>query len=1066
MNTKNQYNNIIADRDRQERLAESQRLASQPLVYGERAPYPNLKLEHLQELVEGSGVDPDLAKLNVKSLSGTEIYEYLLYELPNSERRNDGRLRDKHLNRYAHCEKGGWWCSGVDVVTDEDAEWGQLKPDRPYRYVEQPKGFGPASKAKTKIIKYEGPRNVPTEILALKVTLSIWKAIAKRYDVPLPENIIVTDDGRAFGFWAWVKANPQIPVILTEGAKKAGALLTAGYAAIALPGINNGYRQEKNNYGNKIGFPYLIPQLEVFAIEGREIIFCFDNDIKPKTIKNVRTAIAKTGKLFVKAGCRVSVITWSYPEKGVDDLIVARGQDCFHDLYQARIPLSKFNLTSLLDLSKYSPLRVNEHHLDDNLVFPEDAQIIALKSPKGTGKTTRLIPIVRKATALGKPVLVITHRIQLAKALCDKKHFGIDHVKEIKNSKTGGILGYGLCIDSLHPNSKQTHFNPEDWSEAVVIIDECEQVIWHMLDSSTCQDNRVAIIENFQQLLKTVIGTGGKIYLSDADLSCIAIDYVQKLIELPVKTWVVENVYCSSKKRKLINYSGSDPSELVTALVNAIKRGEKPLIHTTGQKAKSRWGSINLESYLKQLFPDLKIIRIDRDSVSDPKHPAYGCMSNLDAILGGYDVAIASPVIETGVSIDIKGHFDSVWCIAQGVQTVDAVCQAVERLREDVPRHIWVKKTAKGNRIGNGSTSIRGLMASQHKLTTANMQLLHRAGIDEFDELDVSYSPESLNTWAKRACVVNAGKNNYREQVINKLLSEGYELASPSTVDIENSGEIKEQIDDLRNQNYREYCQAVPQVKTPTDAELKELNKPKAKTREERLKERKGNLIKRYGIEVTPGLVEQDDDGWYPQLQLHYYLTVGNIYLAERDRRSLSRIKEQGNNRAFKPDVNKKQLSAQVKTLQLIGIEQFLNSDTEFTKHSLAQWFEKIIQLRFDIQTVLGVSINPEKDSAIAVAGRILKKLGLSLEFQHQVRIDGKRVRVYRGCNLNPDERSAVFSNWLRRDSSQATVTPFSKEFIYLGEPGISLCVLAPKPNTLERASKIGKIILLQNKSR
>ncbi|MEL6499862.1 MAG: plasmid replication protein, CyRepA1 family [Cyanobacteria bacterium J06623_1] len=985
-----------------------------------------LKEQHLQEWLD-SAVDPELARLNVESLSGFEPYEKLLYALPDSERRNDGRLRDRWLKRYSQVEQGGWWVSGVDVLTGEESLWGQFKPDIPKTSTKE-KGFGRPAKVKT--IKYEAPPKASTEIIALKVTLPIWEAIASRYDVPLPEDITVTKEGRALGFWAWVIANPEVPIIITEGAKKAGSLLSAGYAAIALPGIFNGYRQEKDNYGNKIGLPYLIPQLKTFATKERGINFCFDNDIKTKTAENVRTAICKTGKLFAREGCRVSVINWNYPEKGVDDLIAARGKDCFEKVYKARIPLSKFNLIGLLDLSKYQPLKVDERYLGDNLIPLQDAQIIGLRSPKGTGKTEWLSYQTEQAISEGKPVLVIAHRIQLAKALCAR--FGIDHIEEIRSSETGGVLGYGLCIDSLHPNS-QAYFNPEDWSEAIVIIDECEQVIWHMLDSSTCQDNRIAIIENFQQLLKVVIGTGGKIYLSDADLSCIAIDYVKKLINIPVSTWVVENVYCSSKKRKLISYSGSNPSELLAALTKAIARGEKVLIHTTGQKAKSKYGSINLESYLKQQFPDLKILRIDRDSVSEPNHPAYGCMNKLDAVLSNYDVVIASPVIETGVSIDLKDHFNSVWCIAQGVQTVDAVCQAVERLREDIPRHIWIKTTAKGNRIGNGSTSIRGLLASQHKLTTANIRLLQQAGINEFDELDTSFSPESLITWAKRACVVNAGKNNYRDEVKDKLLSEGYELAEPTDDDIEGSGEVKEQIEDTCNQKYQEYCQVIPQVQTPTDAELEELNNKKAKTQEERFKERKGNLIKRYGVEVTSELVEKDDDGWYPQLQLQYYLTLGNQYLAERDRRSLSRIKEQGNNRAFKPDINKKQLSAQVKTLQLIGIEQFLNPDTEFTKHSLAQWFEKIIPLRFDIQTVLGVSINPEKDTAIAVAQRILKKMGLSLEFQHQIRIDGKRVRVYRGCNLDPDQRSAVFDNWLKRDMSQGSVTPFSKEDIHTG---------------------------------
>ncbi|MGL5938877.1 MAG: plasmid replication protein, CyRepA1 family [Waterburya sp.] len=970
--------------------------------------------KHSQEWLK-SAVDKILIKLNVKSLEGYEPLDRLLYGLSNEDRRNDGRIRDKILNRYAHTEHGGWWVSGIDILTGFESLWGQFKPDCPYQYQEEYRGFDPQSKAKNKIIKYEPPKNVPTEIFALSVPLHLWKAIALRYDIPLPENIVVTEDGKANGFWAWVIEHPSVPLIITEGAKKAGALLTAGYVAVALPGIYNGYRQKKDDYGNKIGLPTLIPQLKAFAQKEREIIFCFDNDVKPKTVKNVRMAIASTGRLFAKQGCRVSAITWIYPEKGVDDLIAALGVDCFNELYKARLPLSRFNLISLLDLSKYNPLQINERYLSENLVTPEFAQIIGLRSPKGTGKTEWLVRRIQKFIREGKPVLVITHRIQLAKALCAR--FGIDHIEEVKNSETKGILGYGLCIDSLHSNSS-AHFNPDHWSEAVVVLDECEQVIWHTLESSTCRDNRVAIIENFQRLLQIVISTGGKIYLSDADLSCIAIDYVQQLIGVPVDIWIVDNVYKSRRKRQLYTYSGSDPRDLVSALVKDLKRGEKALIHTTGQKTQSKWGSINLESYLKKLFPGLKILRIDSESVSEPGHQAMGCMENLNAILPLYDIVICSPVVETGVSIDLTGHFNSVWCIAYGLQTVDAVCQALERLRDDVPRHIWIKTTAKGNRIGNGSTSFQALLRSQNQQTKSNILLLQQAGFDEFDDLDANFCPSSLFAWAKRACLVNVGKNNYRQEIINKLLSEGYELVQSEAIDIDDSQTVKNQIKETAQQNYQQFCQAVPQVDTPSDSELETLANKKAKTPQERLIERKGKLIKRYGLEVTPELVEKDDHGWYGQLQLHYYLTVGNIYLAGRDRRSLAYIKEQGLGKGFQVDINKQQLSTKIKALQYIGIEQFFDESAEFSQDSLADWLDFVIKLRFDIHAVLGVCINPEKDTAVAVAQRILAKFGLSLKFKHQVRRDGKRVRIYSGCNLNNDGRSLVFDNWHLRDKN------------------------------------------------
>ena len=100
---------------------------------------PNhIELTHWQEWVHLSKVDPSLTALNAVSLSGFEPHERLLYAVPASERRNDGRLRDKWPRRYAHCEQGGWWVSGVDVLTGENAEWGQFKPDIPYHYEEKP----------------------------------------------------------------------------------------------------------------------------------------------------------------------------------------------------------------------------------------------------------------------------------------------------------------------------------------------------------------------------------------------------------------------------------------------------------------------------------------------------------------------------------------------------------------------------------------------------------------------------------------------------------------------------------------------------------------------------------------------------------------------------------------------------------------------------------------------------------------------------------------------------------------------------------------------------------------
>ncbi|NJM89264.1 MAG: hypothetical protein HC847_20975 [Hydrococcus sp. RU_2_2] len=129
---------------------------------------------------------------------------------------------------------------------------------------------------------------------------------------------------------------------------------------------------------------------------------------------------------------------------------------------------------------------------------------------------------------------------------------------------------------------------------------------------------------------------------------------------------------------------------------------------------------------------------------------------------------------------------------------------------------------------------------------------------------------------------------------------------------------------------------------------------------------------------------------------------------------------ENGNGKVWKPDVNSRQLSAEIETLKLINIEQFLDQTREFTSDSLKEWLEQLILWRHDLKTVLGMSINPERDTPIAVAQRLLGLLGLKMECigQRGGRSE-KRPRVYRGCNINPDDRQAIFERWLKRDAKK-----------------------------------------------
>jgi hypothetical protein len=339
---------------------------------------------------------------------------------------------------------------------------------------------------------------------------------------------------------------------------------------------------------------------------------------------------------------------------------------------------------------------------------PPGAKLICLKAPKGSGKTEWLVKICSDAQSRGQKVIVITHRQQLGKALCAR--FGIDYVSELKDSDTQGVFGFGLCFDSLRRGG-QARFNPDDWHGCIVILDECEQSLWHLLSARTeVSAHRVQVLRNFQELIQNTLESDeGRVYLSDADLSDLSVDYVRSLANFPVEPWIAVKEGNPTPWDVTV---WETANELLGALVSHIRSGGRPFIFVDGQKAKSKWGTQNLENYLLKLFPALRILRIDAESIADPNHPAFGCIDKLNQVLPLYDVAIASPSIETGVSIDIKGHITSVWDIAQGVVPVASILQRMARLREPVPRHMWAKGFGIG-RIGNGSASPRKLMASQ-----------------------------------------------------------------------------------------------------------------------------------------------------------------------------------------------------------------------------------------------------------------------------------------------------------------------------------------------------------------
>ncbi len=175
-------------------------------------------------------------------------------------------------------------------------------------------------------------------------------------------------------------------------------------------------------------------------------------------------------------------------------------------------------------------------------------------------------------------------------------------------------------------------------------------------------------------------------------------------------------------------------------------------------------------------------------------------------------------------------------------------------------------------------------------------------------------------------------------------------------------------------------------------------------------------MSRRYEIDVTPDLVEKDDDGWYPQLRMHYYLTLGREFLTNRDAKRAASQLEAGKNSIWKPDFNKGQLLPAVLLLESLNLLQFLTPDVQLrgSDERMLEFKALAVQHRHVIKNYLNVSIS-EKLTPVTIAQKLLAKIDLKLNYVGRLGKRENRECVYRFVAPD-DQRDSVFRQWFNRD--------------------------------------------------
>ncbi|MCW5319605.1 DUF3854 domain-containing protein [Nostoc sp. KVJ3] len=947
----------------------------------------HIEVNHWNEWL-ASAVDPKLTALNVRSLSGPSVYEYLLCALPQTARRNDGRLRDGYLKRYVHAEAGAWWVSGLDPLNDWLAmDWGRMKPD--YPRLEWDKT---TQQQTQKPVKYESPPKTPNRVTYLRMPLHLWRLVSLRYNVPMPEHITVTEEGEALGFWAWVMAHPEIPVILTEGEKKAGCLLTLGFVAIALPGIWNG-RVGKEDLER------LHPDLVPMTQKGRKFVVLFDYESKPKTKQQIFQATRRTASAIVELCCQCEVALLPGPEKGIDDWVVVLGKKAdiavttmIADALRISEYKQRFFINRARGLHKYKPdVTVNTRYLSLAIHSLPQSGLVGLVSDMGTGKTEILAVLRRENPQLS--FLNNGHRVTLLKNLSDRLQTAM--YSAISCGDWGQVKALSITVDSLYKMANDLQ------AYDILFIDEACQYLAHLLKSKTCKEHRGAILE----VLEYLVYNAKLVVLADAHLDDLTIEFFMNLRPAGEKPYIIKNLYRSGG-RQVHWYEGKNSSAIVAEFHAQLMLGKK-LMMVSDSKRFIKKLERALNDGTSMDTPDdetpesaedrqLRVWAIHSENSGSEENVIF--IREINIAIKDLDAFLITPSLSSGVDIS-SYHFDAVFGVFHAVsQSATECAQQLWRYRPNVPMYVWVAPRPPFGYAETNARRIKEKILQTNEMTAFLIRINRetgKRGAEKDWALDASCQIEGQRNWSI---------NNLRADLRSLLEEMGNTIAPVGDATDEGASRwMKAAGIAIDEEHYRKVVNAKDiDRRTYTSRQHQDYLKP-----EEVLECEKFRIQDTYGMSVTPELVEQDDGGRLIKkiVALEAILAAPGEMVADDQGREFipppaivaERDKSERERLAICTDWSNHStawlmrhrlglravLMSMMAGVEIKGDEAMIQALAEFSKRNASH-----------VKGILNLTI-PLSESPVWILSQYLSQLGLSTESRRPLE-DGQRVRYYR----------------------------------------------------------------------
>ena len=856
-----------------------------------------------QDCVVKSGIDPEIFRLNFECASDRAVYDLLYRDTDPTTNSSSGSAQAKR--NYAKCENAiGFIVNGR------------------FRQLEGPPL---AFDKKGRPRKYHQPQGKPLEIFFPRVTVAVWQKVAAKNNLLMPEFPAVGLDGEALEFWDWVVSS-GCSVIITEGEKKAAALVSRGYAALGLPGIHTGYRvTERGETVTKIdGSQYqratareLHHALQPLDTAGREITIIFDYRVGDYSQSQEFKAANTLGKLFKNAIAKIAKLPG--PDKGVDDFLVAGG-DIDAVIAEASQHTSEdWQLEKWLRLRGFSPdIKINSQYFD--APAPESGKTTAIQSGLGTGKTywagAKIASDVRGLQ------INLGYRNSLLLQQCEKwgsyhfdEHNGWQHIKDPD-------ARLSLCVDSLLKLPIEMFENAlQHVRGATIILDESVSVIKHLLLSRTLLGKRVEVLERLEIICKLA----DRVVLMDGNQSDIVVDYIAQISHKPsVK---IQNTFTGNTPPIFFVEAGKKAKKWLSA---EIFKSPCPAIATDSLK--------DAEAFARQLEqthgPGILL-----SSKTASKAQIKEFLKDPDAYIKKYKPAwiVFSPTAESGLDISSRievsslGYFSDMFCWFIGVVGVDEAVQMSRRVRH--PERIIVLCSERG--MAKSSTG--GFFEAEIIKALAEFGDIEARLLIE-DESQLQKVREDLATqivtphtilWAKLQAKAELERRHLKEYLLTAFELAGYsvQFVTAAECDYEGHAIAKEECKDIEAQ----------EIFNAPDIELSEALEIKLNfkaTWEDRCR-----AIKFFLKARLPGIEDSALWSWEFVRRVRFddrslLAQLDNSWQFENpeDAEFLQRAKLSADRREFIGDFSTRWLK--IKALRVLGLEKFMEPGKSWSQDS------------------------------------------------------------------------------------------------------------------------------------